>query len=349
MIICRRSPVAGYAAPVDPDERLVAGVDAGATRVRALVVDLAGGRRGTGVAGGANPVSRGLDAAMAEVARALEGALSTVDIAKVALVALGIAGGTTHGGDGLGEALDAVWVRLGLRCPRMLVSDVEVAFAAGTASPDGLVVLAGTGAAVAEIRAGAMTRYLDAKGWLVGDVGSGFWLGLRALRAAVADLEGRGTPTALTPLVAADLGIALPHHPDGAAPGSDRTVRDLLAAAYRRPPITLSELAPLVSRTAADGDPVARALVDRAAETLLDEAGVLLRDGPGARSAVVAGSVLVTPGPVRDAVRRGLAERFDLEVGDGRDGAAGAAWLAARRLGPPIAAGDVHRRLTAAD
>ncbi len=102
-----------------------------------------------------------------------------------------------------------------------------------------------------------------------------------------------------------------------------------------------------MSRAAVDGDPVAGALARRAAEGLLDEAGVLLRDAPWARSAVVAGSVLVTPGPVRDAVRRGLAERFGLEVGDGRDGAAGAAWLATRRLGPARAADDVHRRLAA--
>lgn len=338
---------AGYAAPVDRDDRLVAGVDAGATSVRALVVDLTGERRGTGTAGGANPISRGLDVAMTEVARALERALSTVDTSRVALVALGIAGGNTHGGDGLGEALDAVWTRLGLRCPRLLVSDVEVAFAAGTADPDGLVVLAGTGAAVAEIRAGAMTRYLDAQGWLIGDVGSGSWLGLRALRAALADLEGSGGPTALTPLVAAQLGVALPVRPAGGLPGSDRTVRDLVAAAYRRPPIALSELAPLVSRAAGDGDPVADVIAGRAAEALLDEAGVLLRDAPWARSAVVAGSVLVTPGPVRERVRRGLAERFGLEVGDGRDGAAGAAWLATRRLGPARAADDVHRRLAA--
>ncbi len=334
---------------MDHDRRLVAGVDAGATRVRALVVDLTGDRRGAGVAGGANPISRGIDAAMFEVSHALEGALSTVEISDVATVALGIAGGNTHGGDGLGKALDVVWARLGLRCPRHLVSDVEVAFAAGSASPDGLVVLAGTGAAVAEIRDGAMTRYLDAQGWLVGDVGSGSWLGLRALRAAVADLEGRGATTALTPLVAADLGVALPARPDRVRPGSDRTVGELVGAAYRRPPIALSELAPLVSRTAADGDPVAGALVDEAAEALLDEAGVLLRDAPWARSAVVAGSVLVTPGPVRDAVRRGLAERFGLEVGDGRDGAAGAAWLAARRLDRTAAVAGVHRRLTAAD
>ena len=192
-----------------------------------------------------------------------------------------------------------------------------------------------------------MSRYLDAQGWLIGDVGSGSWLGLRALRAALADLEGRGSPTTLTPLVAAQLGVVLPPRPAGELPGSDRTVRDLVAAAYRRPPIAVSALAPRVSHAGVEGEPVAGARAGRAAEALLDEAGVLLRDAPWARSAVVAGSVLVTPGPVRDAVRRGLTERFGLDVGDGRDGAAGAAWLATRRLGPARAADDVHRRLAA--
>jgi glucosamine kinase len=336
----------GYPTAVTGTNPLVLGVDAGGTSVRVVVADLSGRRFGIGRAVGASPVARGLEEAAGRIGTAVRAALTTVDATRVARIALGLAGQGAFSRTELDSALDPMWRECGLTCPWAVFSDVEVAFAAASPESDGLVVLSGTGATVGEVRAGRLARYLDGAGWLAGDVGSGYWLGLRAARAAVADREGRGEPTALTAAVCDRLGVAMPTAQ--ARPGEDKGVIDLVAAIYRRPPASLAELAPLVSQAAVGGDAVARRLVDRAAAALLHAAGVLLRDAMDLRRAALAGGVLLAGGPLRDAVRRGLVDRWELTVDDARDGAAGAAWCAVRQLDPKAPAA-AHRRLTAAD
>ncbi|HEX3811552.1 MAG TPA: BadF/BadG/BcrA/BcrD ATPase family protein [Mycobacteriales bacterium] len=331
------------------DELLVVGIDAGGTKVRALVCDRYGVRRGTGLAAGANPVSRGIAGTVEQLEIALHAALCTVDRSRVAAVALGMAGAAAFAQE-LAGVLPGVGERAGLHCPWVQLSDLEAAFAAGSAEDDGLVVLSGTGASVAEIRDRRMIRFLDGAGWLLGDLGSGFWLGCEAARAAVADREGRGEPTALTALLAERLAVAPPA--PGMLPGADPGIRELVAAVYRRTPVSLSEFAPLVSQTAAQGDAIALRLIDRAAEALLGEVALMLRD-VSASWVVLAGGVLLAEGPLRDAVSRGLTERSGLCIGYGRDGAGGAVWRGLQEVQgalPESRAGRlaIHSRLTSA-
>ena len=67
-----------------------------------------------------------------------------------------------------------------------VVTDLDVAFAAGSPRTDGLLLLAGTGAAAASFVARRIARRCDGYGWLLGDEGSAVWLGLRGVRAALA-------------------------------------------------------------------------------------------------------------------------------------------------------------------
>jgi glucosamine kinase len=338
-------PPGDYPAPVAGSDPLVLGVDAGGTSVRALVADTSGRRLGFGRAAGANPVARGLPEAAERIDEAVRAALSTVEASEVAEIVVGMAGQGAFPRHDVDAVLEPVWRRNGLTCRWAMYSDVEVAFAAASPRRDGLVVLSGTGAVVGEVRDGRLARYLDGAGWLAGDVGSGYWLGLRAVRAAVADREGRGDPTSLTAAVCERFGVAVPT--SRGRPGTDRGVVDLVTAIYRRAPSSFAELAPLVSAAAVAGDVVATRLVERAATALLDEVAVLLRDTDDLRHAVLAGGVLLAPGPLRDAVRHGLVGRWGFDVAEARDGAAGAAWSALYRLDrePPASA---HRELTTA-
>jgi N-acetylglucosamine kinase-like BadF-type ATPase len=207
-----------------------------------------------------------------------------------------------------------------------------------------LLLLAGTGAVAAALRAGAIAHRCDGYGWLLGDEGGAVWIGRRGLRAVLAGLDGRAAPTALTgPVTAWLLG-------DQPAPGDPAEhAQALIAAAYAMPPAELGRLAPLVGAAAGAGDPAARNIADAAAERLLAALATVSRVQPqpaGSATVVLAGSVLLSPGPVRAAVRAGVRDMFDVEPKPAADGAAGAAALAIGRWqGRPVSAA-VHARLT---
>ncbi|MBG0563814.1 ATPase [Actinoplanes sp. NEAU-A11] len=339
---------------------MVVGVDAGATTTRCVVATLDGAVVGRGVAGGANRNSSGGEVSGTLVA-ALTAALGAVDRAGVRLGVLGAAGSAGAGREAFRAAALRAWREAGLSGEVVTVTDLEVAYAAGTAEPDGVLLLSGTGALAARFAGGELRRRCDGYGWLLGDEGSAVWIGVRALRAVLAALDGRGEPTALVGTACTHFGITPAADHEAAAPAADHdavadreavapaadneaVAQALLAAGFAVAPAELGRLAPAVSAAAEQGDPVAARICAAAADRLLhtyDSVG----PPPGA-VVVLAGSVLLRPGPVSRAVRAGLLTRTGAEPRAARDGACGAAALAVGRLAGAPVPPAVHARLT---
>jgi len=288
------------------------GVDAGGTNTRAVLVDADGAVLGSGRAAGANPVAHGVEHAGRQLESALRQALGDFTAARVTSAVIGLAGGPTAGRPLLDEVA-RVARDLGIVVPRV-VSDVEVAFAAGSESPSGVVVLSGTGAAAAEVRDWRISRHVDGNGWLVGDDGSGFWMGRQAVRAVLRMIDGRGRPTKLVDVIC----YALAAEPD---------IASLEAAVYNEPPLRLAALAPLVTALYRD-DSVAAEIVTEAAELLLAAVAALGPVAAGYREAVLAGGLLLARGPLRDLVAGGIEDRYGLTARFADDGALGASRLA---------------------
>ncbi|MDX3383958.1 BadF/BadG/BcrA/BcrD ATPase family protein [Streptomyces niveiscabiei] len=141
-------------------------------------------------------------------------------------------GGTAAGGNGADEepgrlraraALTAALERLGIPLPPITIhSDIEAAFAGAPGHPAaGLALIAGTGSVAARVRDRVLVATSGGDGWLLGDDGSGFWIGRRAVRAALRAADGRGRPTSLVTTVGRALGV-----PEGVLPPlADREVR----------------------------------------------------------------------------------------------------------------------------
>lgn len=318
------------------------GVDAGGTTTRCLVATLDGAVVGRGEAGGASQrssTSRPAD----PLATALRSALSGVDHRLVAGGVIGVAGAGEAGRAVAQDAADTAWRSVGLPGDVTLVTDLEVAFSAGTARDTGLLLLAGTGAVAAAFRDGALYRRCDGYGWLLGDEGSAVWIGREGLRGVLADLDGRGEPTSLT---AAASALLLPREANE-ADADDREARAqaLVGAAFAMPPAHLGRLAPLVSAAAEAGDAVARAITDTAIQRLVHALDTVSRDQPSPHTVVLAGSVLLSSGPVSAGVRARVRERFGAEPASAHDGAAGAAAIAIGRLHGTTVAPGVHARL----
>lgn len=360
---------------------LVVGVDAGGTRSRACLAEAApaaggawsaGAVLGRGSGGPGNALSVGRGDLTRHLTDAVGAALAQAEAAapgirrRLAAAYGGFAGAARGLGPERGEELAADCLRAALAAhgvpgvPVAVGGDVDVALAAAPGAPaDGLVLIAGTGAIAARIAGRRRVAVCDGHGWLLGDEGSGYWLGNRAVRAALEALDGRGPWTALVPRVAAHFlcegagedpaGPDLTGGPAGPGPdrlgrlgGSDpdrlgrlggperhRLGEAIVSAAYARPPARLAELSPVVADVAAAGDPVAARLLDTAADLLA--ATVRSLDPHPGDPLVVTGGLLAPGGPLLDRVAGRLADH-ELRVFAVPDGSQGAAALACTLL-----------------
>lgn len=332
--------------PTSGDERaadtaarpVVIGIDAGGTRTRAAVAWAAadgGPPLHTGVSGPGNALSVPIDVLTAHLREAVAAAAPPPLRPAVRAVAAGLAGCSALPGDAgaanATSALRTALTDLGIRPDITTVSsDAEIAFAGAPGTPsDGLILIGGTGAVAARLAGGITLATADGNGWLLGDSGSGFWLGRRAVRSALAALDGRGRPTLLTAAVRAHyLGETAAKPP--ATPAAAQEVRDrLVLAVHERPVLELASLAPLVARAAENDDRVAQRLLSGAAKRLVATLDSL---SPGPEDILVTTGGLLGPGGVLlGPLKRRLAPR-GLHPVPVPDGLAGAVALARKAL-----------------
>ena len=129
------------------------------------------------------------------------------------------------------------------------------------------MVISGTGSIAYGVSQHGVAARAGGWGPTLGDEGSGYWIGRRALAAVMRDADGRGPRTALTragaqPLLAAETRRRW----------WPRSITSRRAAA------SIASLAAVVDRARADGDPVAIDIMTQAADELaLAAASVIAR------------------------------------------------------------------------
>ncbi|MCA1305950.1 hypothetical protein LC082_03420 [Microbacterium esteraromaticum] len=305
-------------------EPLFIGLDAGGTSTRALLTDASGNCLGYGVGGRGNPISAGPALAADGVLAAIDAALAPTGrtLADVTVVVAAMAGMRAAGGDAwLKDRL----IERGFSGVLSFEADLLAAYFSGTASTFGYALVSGTGACVIRVQDGRIDGAADGLGWLLGDRGSGFWIGQAIARAVVQDLDGTGPRTRLTEHLLARHGLArtTTRH-NGRSP----ELEQIIGVLYSHPPIDLAGLAPLAFD---DPDDVALGILTAAGESLADTLAAVLTD-PG--PLVIGGSVLAQPGPLRNAFLARLGDRAEqVQMRSVSDGAVGAAMLAVRASG----------------
>lgn len=229
----------------------VLGIDAGGTKTVGLLADGDGRVLAEAREGGANLHTHG----ELGVEKVIDGLLERLTSGgRADALCLGIAGVDRPEDEAV---VRGILRRLGHRERTSVVNDAIIALVAGAPERHGIVVLAGTGSiAYGMDRAGRSSRS-GGLGAILADEGSAYWLGSRALVAAVRAADGRGPATALGDLVLGALDIV--------------SVSELVALVYPAPGLPrhrVAALAPLVEQAAAAGDKVANELLDAAAREL---------------------------------------------------------------------------------
>ena len=280
---------------------------------------------GYGRNSGGNPASNTPDLAASAIISAVDAAVAGAGPLDISVALIALAGPQAHVAL---ARLETAFRALGLTGPIVFAGDVQAMFSSVTPVADGYCLIAGTGAGAVRIRNGDVERVVDLAGWLAGDLGSGFWLGQQAARAAVADLEGRGEKTALTPALLAAFNIE--RQGDNIL-GRPAPLRFLIDAIYAIRPIELARFAPLV--IAHRGDTVADRLIAEA-ERYLASDFALAFDPQMPGPVVLGGGViphLTGVAPAIAEIVRAAGLEPDIRVAS--DGSVGAAVLAMRAIG----------------
>ncbi|MDE2571439.1 MAG: hypothetical protein KGM44_02820 [bacterium] len=236
--------------------RVVIGVDAGGSKTLAVASTASaadGGHLARAERGPANATSLGVAAAVDTV---LDAVRQVAAGHEVAAICAGAAGASRRGvAFPIRKALLAAFPSAQVR----IVDDAAIALRAGVPNGPGVVVIAGTGSiGYAEDAEGGSHRS-GGLGWLIGDEGSGYAIGLAALREAARTLDGRGSAHALLALVREQM------------PASDR--EELLDTVYTRSgehleTARVAALAAGVLQLAGAGDRPAAKIVQAAAQDL---------------------------------------------------------------------------------
>ena len=183
----------------------IAGIDAGGSKTECIIWDT---DRQEIVAqsktGPANYQVVGLDRAVGEIKQALKLALDSVGLQSISLVGLGIAGaGREKDINRLNSKLSNIsWIN-----NFYITDDGRAALLGATGGRSGIILIAGTGSIAYGLRKDG--GFIRSGGWgpILGDEGSGFWLGLRALKLIIRASEGRGQETSLSDIVKEKLEI----------------------------------------------------------------------------------------------------------------------------------------------
>jgi N-acetylglucosamine kinase-like BadF-type ATPase len=227
----------------------VIGIDAGATKTECLLADEKGTVLAKARGGGVNLQLFSED----EVEFAL-GSLASEVLAgqkspSADALCVGMAGA---GRERDFRVMRRILGRLGVSRENLVTHDAAIALVAGTGERFGVVLIVGTGAAAYGVDRGG--REARAGGWgpLLGDEGSAYWMGLRALRAVMRAYDGRAGQTLLTRPILDRLGV------DHAEALVHRVYRELARE-------EIAAIAPLVQQAADHGDGEAQSIIDDAA------------------------------------------------------------------------------------
>jgi N-acetylglucosamine kinase-like BadF-type ATPase len=282
----------------------VLGIDAGGTKTLCLLADAQGAVVSEARGPGANFLASGAQAVEAVLRDVMAAAIGGRAI-QPAAICLGIAGVDREDD---GRVVEAIVRRLGPASRILVVNDALIALVAGAGESPGIVIIAGTGSIVYGRNAAFEAARAGGWGHILGDEGSGYWIGREALAAVVRAADGRGPATRL-------LDEILGHFQVDDASRLPRVVYDT-----ELPRASVSALGPIVQRACERGDAVAARILERAGEDLAAAAaavaGRLAMRGDAFPFVLAGGVFRVVPRLAADLPRRliEIAPRSDVRL-----------------------------------
>lgn len=243
----------------------VIGIDGGQSSTLALIADTKGTIRGAATAGPANHIHEPGGPARCRTAltEAIGGALNDAGIAAADVAGIGM--GMTGARPLMHAIAQEVLDELGCAAPIVFTHDSVSTLEGALGGEPGCIVISGTGSVALAKDASGHEKQTGGWGYLFGDEGSGWWIGVELLRAASRQADGRDPKGLLLDEVLRHFEVT--------------HIEDLHTRVYSgevdRPHI--ARLARLADRLAREQEPTACAILDRASDALVELAATALK------------------------------------------------------------------------
>jgi glucosamine kinase len=252
------------------------GIDGGGTKCRATIVTADGTVIGTGLAGPANPfqnTAQTLESILTSTELALEDATLPQDDISHLVAGIGLAGVNLPHFYNTINTWNHPFRKM------YLATDLHIACLGAHEGGDGAVIVAGTGSCGYR-NINGKTHIYGGHGFPFGDKGSGAWIGLEAVKAALLASDGLGPATKLEQEICEHLNRDLL--------GSIETLAGATSGSY-------AQLAPLVFTSADAGDELSIAILREGADYLGSIATILNESAPPRLSMIGGIGKLITP------------------------------------------------------
>jgi N-acetylglucosamine kinase-like BadF-type ATPase len=229
---------------------IVLGIDGGGTNTRAVIASgdaILGRVQGSSI----KRLRVGAEAAEESLRTLLRDVFDAAGVSHVDAASAGVASASMPG---ISDWITEVFRDFGIRNSEV-VGDEVIALDAAFHGGPGILQIAGTGSNCIGRTAGG--KYESAGGYssVLGDEGSGYWIGLHAIRQALHAYDG-GEPSTILDRVAAAWGTS--------------TLEELVDLGNAIPGPDFAALAPVISTAAEEGDAVATRVLLQAASDLAD-------------------------------------------------------------------------------
>lgn len=236
---------------------LILGIDAGGTKTVCQLADAKGRVLAEARGAGANLQAVG----ELEVEKTLHGLMDEVlqgrEEQRLGAICVGMAG-VDRPGDA--AVVRGIMRRIGQNARVLIVNDALIALEAGAPGGPGVVIIAGTGSICYGRNADGWAARAGGWGYVLGDEGSGYWIGRHALRAVVREADRRGPRTLLTERALAHFGVDRPQD----------LIHEIYYGGMR--PGAIAALASDVHAALLDGDGVAAGILEVAVRELATSA-----------------------------------------------------------------------------
>lgn len=237
--------------------RYVLGIDGGGTRTRAVILNELGELVGSSVGGPSNYDDIGPDQTQKNLQETIKTAWEQAKVSQQPFDAafFGMAGVTS---DDDRRIVREITCALAVAPDEVIRihHDIRIALAGALAGRPGLVLITGTGSACYGVNDKGADWRSGGWGEMLADEGSGYWLGRKAMQAAVQAADGRGAETRLLDDVMRLLGLT--------------HINDIMHRVYHIgvSRAEIAGLAQLVINAVRDGDGVARDILTRGIDEL---------------------------------------------------------------------------------